>query len=128
MVLELRVLSSVAIASLLFSVPTVAKDAGLPSIDLQSTCRSRAKALGETLGDKSKSEELYAGCMKSEQESKAALLSAWKDIPARHRTFCVKPNDYAASYMEWIACLELVIDMKSLHQNTGVGAPARPAR
>ena len=128
MILKLRVLSSAAIASLLISFPAEAKDAGLPNIDLQTICRSRAKALGETLSDRSKSEELYAGCMKSEQESKAALLVAWKDIPARHRTFCIKPHDYAASYMEWIACLELVIDMKSLHETTGVGSPARPAR
>ena len=70
MILELRVLSSAVIASLLIAFPAVAKDAGLPSIDLQTICRSRAKALGETLGDRSKTEELYAGCMKSEQESK----------------------------------------------------------
>ena len=103
MIMELRALSSAVIASVLI-FPTVAKDAGLPGIDLQTICRSRAKALGETLGDRSKSEELYAGCMKSEQESKTALLAAWKDIPARHRA-SQKPRDYAASYMEWIACL-----------------------
>ena len=67
--------------------------------------------------------------MKSEQESKTALLAAWKDIPARHRTSCIKPRDYAASYMEWISCLELVIDMKSLqHGKTDVDLAARPAR
>ena len=129
MIMELRVPSSAVIASLLIAFPTMAKDTGLPGIDLQTSCRSRAKALGETLGDRSKTEELYAGCMKSEQESKTALLAAWKDIPARHRASCIKPRDYAASYMEWIACLELVIDMKSLrHEKTDVDLAARPAR
>ena len=129
MIMELRVLRSAVIASVLIASPAVAKDAGLPGIDLQTTCRSRANALGETLGDRSKTEELYAGCLKSEQESKTALLAAWKDIPARHRASCIKPHDYAASYMEWISCLELVIDMKGLgHEKTDVELAARPAR
>ena len=52
MIIELRVLSSAVIASLLIAFPTMAKDTGLPGIDLQKSCRSRAKALGETLGDR----------------------------------------------------------------------------
>jgi hypothetical protein len=129
MIKELRVLGSAVIASVLIAFPAVAKDAGLPGIDLQTICRSRAKALGETLGDRSKTDELYAGCLKSEQESKTALLAAWKDIPERHRASCIKPRDYAASYMEWISCLELVIDMKGLgHEKTDVEMAARPAR
>jgi len=116
MILKLRFLSFAAIASSFIALPAVAKDAGLPSIDLQTTCRNREKALGETMGDQSRIGELYAGCMKSEQEARAALLGAWKDIPSRHRTSCIKPDVYAASYMEWISCLELVVDMKSLYK------------
>jgi hypothetical protein len=114
MILKSRSLGSAAIVSILIALPVAAKDAGLPSIDLQTTCRNREKALGESLSDQTRIGELYASCMKSEQEAKTALLAAWKEIPARHRTSCIKPSDYAASYMEWIACLELVIDMKSL--------------
>jgi len=68
MILESRVFSSAVIASLSIAFPTVAKDAGLPGIDLQTICHSRVKALRETWGHRTKSEELYAGCMKSEQE------------------------------------------------------------
>jgi hypothetical protein len=66
----------------------------------------------------------------SGQELNATPFSARKDILAHHRAFRVKPNDYATNLMEWIACLELVIDMKSLHPNTGVarqrGQPDKP--
>ena len=127
MILKLRLLSSATIACLLIAFSTVAKEAGLPNIDLQTICRNREKALGETLSDPARIGDLYASCMKSEQEAKAALVAAWKDIPARHRTSCIKPNDYAASYMEWISCLELVVDMKSLHVKTD-GSAVRPAR
>lgn len=127
MILKLGFVSSAAIASLLIAFPSVAKDAGLPSIDLQTTCRNREKALGETLSDQTRIGELYAGCMKSEQEARATLLATWKDIPARHRTSCVKPGDYAPSYMEWIACLELLIDMKSL-KTTDVDPQTPPIR
>lgn len=125
MILTSRFLICAAVASLFIGFPIFAKDAGLPSIDLQTICRNREKALGETLNDQSRIVELYASCMKSEEEAKAALLAAWKDIPARHRASCVKPNVYAASYMEWISCLELVIDMKSLHNQTYVDPSAR---
>ena len=123
-----RILSCAAIAFIFIDFPIFAKDAGLPSIDLQTICRNREKALGETLSDPARIGELYASCLKSEQEAKAALLAAWKEIPTRHRTSCIKPNVFAASYMEWISCLELVIDMKSLKNQPSADPPARRER
>ena len=55
-----------------------------------------------------------ASCVASEQKARAALAAAWKDIPPGYKTTCIKPNDYSASYIEWIGCLELYIDVKAL--------------
>jgi hypothetical protein len=52
--------------------------------------------------------------MRSEQEARDAIVSAWKEIPSQYKTFCIKPNVYSPSYVEWIACLEMQMDVKRL--------------
>jgi len=93
------------------------KDAALPSIDLQKICGNRAKSIAEMLGDKLATARIFDTCMKSEQDARAALIAAWKDIPPFYKTNCIKPNDYSPSYMEWISCLELNIAVKRARSN-----------
>ncbi len=88
-----------------------AKDDRLPTLDIQKVCRDRANSiqqLGTGLGNP------LEQCLKSEQQARTALVAAWKDIPPFYRTACIHPNVYSPSYMEWIRCLELNIDVKSL--------------
>lgn len=96
---------------LLAPFAATAKDDGLPKLDIQKLCRDREKsiaALGTGLGNP------FDQCMKDEQRARAALVAAWKDIPPFYRTACIQPNVYAASYFEWMRCLELNIDVKNL--------------
>ena len=44
------------------------------------------------------------------------VLAAWKDIPPTYKASCIKPEVFSASYAEWISCLELSIDVKSLRK------------
>ena len=86
----------------------------LPNIEIPALCSGRATALGD-LGVLTT--DATNSCIKSEQEAWTALLAAWKDIPPSYKRYCIRPDDYAASYAEWIACLELEIDMENLHSN-----------
>jgi hypothetical protein len=52
--------------------------------------------------------------MISEQQARVAILAAWKDIPPDYKSFCIRPDVYSPSYIEWIACLEMRIDLKRL--------------
>ena len=100
-------------AALAFCAPSAAtaKDGNLPALDIQKLCRGRAQsvaALGAGLGDP------FGQCMKDEQRARDALAAAWKDIPPLYKTNCIHPHVYAASYFEWISCLEMNIDVKNL--------------
>jgi hypothetical protein len=96
----------------------MAKDDNLPSIDLERACGTRAKTSAETMGDKSLAAAgAFDWCMNSEQKGRDALAIAWKDIPANYKAFCVSPNVYSPSYVEWISCVELRIDLKKAGQN-----------
>jgi len=92
----------------------VAQGDRFPNLDVEKNCRSRAKASEEMTGDKTLSTNLFAQCVKSERAAQAAISAAWKDIPANYKAMCIKPNDYSPSYAEWIACLEMNIDVKAL--------------
>ena len=88
----------------------MAADDKLPNLDVQKYCRSRANAAaGLDVAATS-----FRGCVESEQKAKNALTAAWKDIPPFYRSTCIKPNDYSPSYEEWIACMEMYMDVKSM--------------
>src|SRR6185295_3078732 len=60
---------------------------------------------------------LLDACMKSEQASRDAIAAIWKEIPPSYKASCIDPRAYSASYIEWIACLELYIDVKKQRSN-----------
>ena len=100
-------------ATLVISFAAVAQD-GLPRIDTQKLCRDRGASIAEMMGTKSVDPQVFDSCVKSEQDARDALVTAWKDIPAHFKAACIKPGIYSPSYAEWISCLELNIDVKNL--------------
>jgi hypothetical protein len=100
-----------ATAAMLCTIVEATAD-DLPRIDFEKACRSRVQAVGQ-VGDRTL-DQAFTSCVSNEREAQTALLAAWKDIPARYKTECIKPNAYSPSYGEWIACLELLIDIKSV--------------
>jgi hypothetical protein len=108
---------------LIAAMPTTgvkAQGSGLPTLDIEKNCRTRSTA-AVAESDRTSS---VASCVTAEQKAQAALAAAWKDIPANYKTTCIKPNDYSPSYIEWIGCLELYIDVKNLPKDVD----SQPAR
>jgi hypothetical protein len=101
---------------LLANLAATAQDARFPDLDTQKLCRSRAKSSEEMMGDKAVSAKTFDTCMRSERAARDALSAAWKDIPPTYKASCIKPEVFSASYEEWISCLELNIDVKSLRK------------
>jgi len=105
-----------AVLLLIAAIPTTdarAQGGGLPTIDIEKNCRTRTTA---AVADSDR-ESTVATCVAGEKKAQAALTAAWKDIPPRYKATCIKPNDYSPSYIEWIGCLELYIDVKNLPQD-----------
>jgi hypothetical protein len=103
--------AALAVAS---ATVAAAKDEKIPEINLQKRCTAAANAAVELMGDKDAKSKAFDACMRSEQEARDAIVSAWKEIPSQYKTFCIKPNVYSPSYVEWIACLEMQMDVKRL--------------
>ena len=102
-----------AVLLLIAAIPMAdarAEGDGLPTIDLQKNCHNRTAAVAAEQ-DRSST---VAVCVEAEQKAQAALAAAWKDIPPAYKASCIKPNDFSPSYIEWIACLELRMDVKNL--------------
>jgi hypothetical protein len=105
------VLSSIFIAAI--PMTAAAQSSGLPTLDMEKNCRSRSAA---AVADSDRATSVTS-CVAAEQKAQAALAAAWKDIPPNYKATCVKPGDYSPSYIEWIGCLELYIDVKNLPQD-----------
>jgi len=115
MIVKSFVTASAAIV-LLTTLAHAASDNLVPTIDLEKRCRASAKSTQTLMGGSSTeaAEKAYQACMASETEARKAILAAWKDIPPSYKSFCVRPKVYSPSYIEWIACLEMKIDLKRL--------------
>ena len=79
----------------------VAAAGGLPSIDIEKSCRESANALnGSTTGS------AFDSCMEDEKDASAKLAKDWAIFPAVDKAHCVHPAIYLPSYVEWLTCLE----------------------
>ena len=82
---------------------------GIPTIDIQETCRARAAAL-----DPAKSAETYDGCVKSQLSYRDDIAKQWTEFTPADRAVCINPRVYMPSYVEWITCLEMRRDVRNL--------------
>jgi hypothetical protein len=108
------------------SASTMADNA-FPSIDMQARCRASENSLVQMLGEGTSKGQAFDTCMKSETEARNALKAAWTEIPSYYKSYCVNPRSFSASYVEWIACVELLIDLRKQRQ-TNVGTFIRTSR
>jgi hypothetical protein len=115
MIFKSIVTATAALVSLT-ALSAAARDDVVPTIDIQKRCRAAAKTTQAMMSGNSQEafQKAFQSCMTSEQEARAAIVAAWKDIPQNYKSFCVRPKVYSASYIEWIACLEMKIDLKRL--------------
>jgi hypothetical protein len=89
-----------------------AKNDNIPVIDLQKRCNASVQAMQYLLQAGFKAEDAFKTCLDSEQKARDAIVSAWKDMPTSYKTRCIDPTAWSPSYIEWIACLELYIEVK----------------
>jgi hypothetical protein len=119
MLMRLAIVICAAVTAAAVLPQTAAAQNALPSIDLQARCRKTEKAMIEMMGSQFDRESAFQTCMRGEQDARDALLKSWPDIPANYKAFCVRKNDYSPSYIEWISCLELMIDLRKQRATSG---------
>jgi hypothetical protein len=80
----------------------IALASGVPTIDIESTCRSaRTAALPE---DQSAA---YDSCMRDERDAKEQLRRNWTKYSPDAHAACTEEGGLSPSYVEWLTCLEM---------------------
>ena len=85
---------------------------GLPTINIEASCRASTKAVFEAIGDKTVA--TFESCMEHESEARAQLMKNWNTFPPADRSLCVNPKVYMPSYAEWLTCLEMRQDLRKI--------------
>src|ERR1700688_116585 len=108
-------LSTLGLAAVLL----VAGSDGIPTLDVQQSCRDAA-SLGESL------DGTFNQCMTDERDALAELQKQWKQFPLQDRQSCAaEQGDITglSSYVELLECLVLARDATSSEKTTGSGEP-----
>jgi hypothetical protein len=88
---------------------------GIPTVDIQNTCRIAAGAMVSLIGGTT-TENALSACLSSEQSARELIVQGWSSFSAADRTQCVRTNVYLPSYVEWITCLEMERDVRKMRQ------------
>lgn len=112
-----------AAAGFLAGLPDAQAATGaIPQIDLQARCRNTERVVEDMMTNTAQPGAAFDICVRAEGQARDALQAAWAEMPQPYKNFCIRPGDYSASYIEWIACVELLIELKRLRTAT----PAKP--
>src|ERR1700688_3184071 len=91
MLTKSKLVLATAVITILGAVsPSLAKDSGPPTIDIQKTCRESSSALIGLTG--SDSQDTFSSCMNDEQTARDQLVKDWATYPAPAKTLCVQPK------------------------------------
>jgi hypothetical protein len=99
----------------------LAKDSGLPNIDIQKTCRETSNAL---IGLTGNSNQDFDTCIADEQAAREQLTKDWANYPALAKSACLKPKEFLPGYVEWQSCIEMTRDVIKMRQDQAASAPA----
>lgn len=85
---------------------------GLPTINIEASCRASTKAVAEAIGDNTVA--TFESCMEHENAARAQLMKNWNKFLPADRSLCVNPKVYMPSYAEWLTCLEMRQDVRNI--------------
>jgi hypothetical protein len=98
---------------------------GVPTIDIQATCKAAAAV---TQGTSTQTD--IDICVSSEQRARDQLVKDWSQYAADDKTRCVQagPKVYLPSYIEWLTCLEMETAVKKMRLEQKTSPTASPQR
>jgi hypothetical protein len=95
------------------ALPASGKNGGLPKLDIEFACRSSEQAVSAVV---SVSTDIYKSCLDDENDARNQLNKDWAKFPASDKAQCIQPKVYLPSYVEWLTCLELTRDVKTMRK------------
>ena len=86
---------------------------GIPTIDVQKTCRAAASVTSSVASQRD-----VDICASSEQKAREQMVKDWSQYAAGDKVRCVQagPKVYLPSYVEWLTCLEMETAVKKMRE------------
>jgi hypothetical protein len=91
----------------------LAKERGLPKLNTEYGCHASEQALATATGTDS---DTFSSCMDDENDARKQLEKDWATYPASDRAQCIQPKEYTTGYVEWLTCLEMGRDVRTLRK------------
>ncbi len=95
------------------AVAAFAQPSGVPTTDVQKTCRAASGAMVQLMGGSSPEHDLEI-CLSAEQRAREQLVKDWTTYSSGDRAQCVRTTVYLPSYVEWLTCLEMERDVRKM--------------
>jgi hypothetical protein len=102
------------------TLQVVAKDDGVPTIDLEKRCRESQRTTEKMVGNPLPG--AFEVCMRTERAARELLVKVWETVPESVKAQCAQPRAYSPSYVEWVTCGEMERDVRKLRKEQPVSA------
>ena len=93
----------------------IAQAASAPTVDISKTCRASEKALLDIFG--SQTVATFENCMRQEEDARQQMIKNWTQYATTDRQRCVNTAGYMPSYVEWLTCFEMQVDVRKLRKD-----------
>src|SRR5262245_27673537 len=98
---------------------------GPPRVDIRTTCQTSVDAVVNLFGNSTA--ESFNGCMKQQNDAFEKIKQNWATYPATAKGHCVQTTVYMPSYIEWLTCFEMEIDVTKMRTEDAKAARAQEA-
>jgi len=102
-----------AVVILAVASTALAKDGGLPKVDVEYACHSSERAVSAVI---SVTTDIFTSCLDDENLAREQLDKNWATFPASDKARCIHPEEYLPAYVEWLTCLEMTRDVKEMRK------------
>jgi hypothetical protein len=109
---RLRIAVSV-VAVLAVASTAVAKDGGLPKLNIEYACHASEQAVSAVV---SVTSDIFQSCLDGENDARNQLDKTWANFQASDKARCIHPKEFLPSYVEWLTCLEMTRDVKQMRK------------
>lgn len=106
------------VAALALAATAVAKDGGLPKLNIEYACHASEQAVSAVV---SVTTDLFKSCLGGENDARKQLDETWAKFSASDKARCIHPKEFLPSYVEWLTCLEMTRDVRQTRK--GISAP-----
>jgi hypothetical protein len=96
---------------------------GPPKVDIRATCQTSVNEVTKLFGDATK--ETVDACLRQQNDAFEQIGKNWESYPAAARAHCVQPGVYMPSYVEWLTCFEMEMDIRKMRAEEAKAAQGK---